>query len=194
MILPEDRRVAERDRHVQHGHRLLFVRPAHPAPTAPPSEYLRNGSIPELARQTLARRTERVSVRTIRIDRAAGDPSHRPPPGQSRRPAAQTSFRHPQVETCHMPILAASEPRRSRQHETAGHRPGPYYRHPHGPWRDRCAPGRVDPTRRARRRETSRTQSCLKHLRPGSARPLPLRTRQPSAITSITYVPVGDTA
>ncbi len=40
--------------------------------------------------------------------------------------------------------------------------------------------------------ETSRTQSCLKHLRPGSERPLRLRTRQPSAITPITYVPVGD--
>src|SRR5712692_8484874 len=40
--------------------------------------------------------------------------------------------------------------------------------------------------------ETSRTQSCLKHLRPGSERPLRLRTRQPSAITPITYVPIGD--
>src|SRR3977135_4421273 len=38
--------------------------------------------------------------------------------------------------------------------------------------------------------ESSRTQSCLEHLRPGSERPLRLRTRQPSAITPVTYVPI----
>src|SRR5438132_1117341 len=42
-------------------------------------------------------------------------------------------------------------------------------------------------------RETSRTQSCLKHLRPGSERPIRLvRTRHPSATAPITCVPVGD--
>jgi hypothetical protein len=48
-----------------------------------------------------------------------------------------------------------------------------------GPWRGRCAPGRCDPTPTdmSPGRETSRTQGCLEHLRPGSERPLRLASR-----------------
>ena len=52
----------------------------------------------------------------------------------------------------------------------------------------RCAPGRVDPTRRACRlgRRPHGPSSCLEHLRPGLERPLRLsRTRHPSAIAPI---------
>ena len=36
------------------------------------------------------------------------------------------------IETSHAPILAATEPNRSRQHETPGHRTRASIRHPHG--------------------------------------------------------------
>src|SRR5439155_15777878 len=41
-------------------------------------------------------------------------------------------------------------------------------------------------------RETSRTQSCLKHLQTGSERPHRLRTRHPIATAPITGVPNSD--
>jgi hypothetical protein len=53
--------------------------------------------------------------------RHAADPITSPrTPAQDPR----TSFRHPQVETGHVPILQRPNPRRSRQRETPGHYTG----------------------------------------------------------------------